>query len=159
MAVDMFLKIDGIDGESSDDQYVKHIEIMSFSWGVSQTSTGHTGGGMGAGKVSMQDISFVAHVSKATPLLMKACCQGEHFKKATLFIRKSGGDQQDQNYLTYTLEDCLISSFQAGGGGGDDRPMESLSLNFSKVQVTYLEQKPDGSLGEPITGSCAVGGR
>jgi type VI secretion system secreted protein Hcp len=143
MAADMFLEIDGIKGESHDDKHKDTIEILSFSWGASNSGTFSGGGGGGAGKVTMQDITFATTVNKASPELLSACAKGTHIKKATLFVRKAGGEQQD--YYVIKFDDLMVSSWQNGGSGGD-LPMENFSLNFSKYQFEYKPQKEDGSL-------------
>ena len=143
-ASDYLLEIDGIKGESRDSVHPESIEIESFSWGISQAAA--SGGGGGAGKASFQDFHFTMRVNKASPLLLLACARGEHIKKATLFVRKAGGTQED--YYEVTLENLLVSSYsQSGNSGsaaGDSRPIESLSLNFTKVIVKYTSD--DGSV-------------
>ncbi|MBM3932793.1 MAG: type VI secretion system tube protein Hcp [SAR202 cluster bacterium] len=146
-AVDYFLKIDGIPGESSDEKHRGEIELESWSWGETNMGTHAGGGGGGAGKVSMQDFHFTMKSSKASPMLMLACATGQHIKQATLFVRKSGGDQQ--KYMKITLSDVLVSSFQIGGQGGDI-PTDQISLNFTKIEFEYKPQKPDGSLDAPV---------
>lgn len=144
-AVDYFLKIDGIDGESADSKHKNDIDIESWSWGETQSGSFAGGGGGGAGKVSMQDFHFVMRVNKSSPKLMEACASGEHLKKAVLICRKAGKEQQE--YLKITFSDCLISSFQTGGSGGADIvPSDQISLNFAKIEYEYKEQKVDGTL-------------
>src|SRR5437867_6223278 len=94
-ANDYFLKIDGIEGESFDSKHKGEIDVLSFSWGASQTGTLTAGGGGGAGKVQMQDMKFVMKVNKASPRLMLACATGQHMKGAILTARKAGRDQQE----------------------------------------------------------------
>jgi type VI secretion system secreted protein Hcp len=147
--VDYFLKIDGIEGESQDSKHSKEIELESWSWGETQTGTQRIGGGGGAGKVAMQDFNFVMSVNKASPKLMLACATGQHIPKVILTCRKAGGEQQE--YLTWTFSDVLISSYQSGGTiNGDVLPTDQISLNFSKIEVEYKEQKPDGTLGGSV---------
>lgn len=148
MATDFFLKIDGIEGESQDSKHKAEIDILSFSWGATQGGTMAFGGGGGAGKVSMQDFHFTMNINKATPKLMLACASGEHIKKAILTCRKAGKEQHE--FLKVTFSDILVSSYQTSGSGGDLIPMESLSLNYTKVEFEYKEQKPDGTLGGAI---------
>lgn len=144
--VDYFLKIDGVDGEAQDHKHKGEIDIESFSWGATQTGIHVTGGGGGAGKVSMQDFHFVMKYNKASPKLMLLCASGEHIKKAVLTCRKAGKDQQE--YLKVTLSDVLVSSYQSGGSShGDVVPTDQISLNFTKIEIGYKEQKPDGTLG------------
>lgn len=145
-AVDYFLKLKGIEGESQDGKHKGEIDIESWSWGESNTAHGHVGGGSGAGKVSMQDFHFVMKINKASPKLMLACATGEHIPDGTLLCRKAGKDQQD--FLKVTFTDILVSSYQTGGSGHSDIvPTDQISLNFSKIEIEYKEQKPDGTLG------------
>ena len=94
-AVDYFLKIDGIDGESMDHKHMGEIQIESWSFGETQAGSHSSGGGGGAGKVQMQDFHFVMKVSKASPKLFLACATGQHIKKAVFVCRKAGKDQQE----------------------------------------------------------------
>jgi type VI secretion system secreted protein Hcp len=142
---DYFLKIDGIDGESYDSKHAKDIEILSFSWGETNTGSHAAGGGGGSGKVSMQDMHFTMHANKASPKLMLACASGEHIKKAVLVCRKAGKDQQE--YFWIKMSDLIVSSYQTGGSGGSVNPTDQFSLNFSKIEFDYKEQKPDGTMG------------
>lgn len=147
MAVDFFLKIDGIEGESTDKTHANEIDVLSFSWGATQTGVaGGSGAGGGAGKVSMQDFSFMMQVNKASPILMLSCATGKHIKAATLTGRKAGGDQQE--YLKVTMSDLLVSSYQTSGSS--ETPMDSVSVNFSKIEFEYKPQKPDGTLDAPV---------
>ena len=148
-AVDYFLKIEGIDGESTDDKHKNEIDIESFTWGESQSGAHAGGGGGGAGKVSMQDFHFVMKVNKASPKLLLACASGEHIKKAVLTCRKAGKDQQE--YMKVTMSDLLVSSYHTGGAAhGSVLPTDQISLNFSKIEFEYKPQKPDGSLDSPV---------
>ena len=143
MSVDMFLKVDDIKGESSDGSHGGEIDVLSWNWGMTQSGTTHTGGGGGAGKVSVQDITITKYVDAATPNLMKMCCNGKHFKLAKLTVRKAG--ENPLEYLTITMEEGLISALTTGASAGDDRLTESVTLNFSKFKVDYKPQKADGS--------------
>ena len=148
-AVDYFLKIEGIDGESADAKHKGEIDLDSWSWGESQGGTMSFGGGGGAGKVQMQDFHFTMKVNKATPKLIIACASGEHLKKCVLTCRKAGKEQQE--FLKYTFTDVLISSYQTGGAStGGVIPTDQISFNYGKMEVEYKEQKADGSLGGPI---------
>lgn len=145
MAYDAFLKLDGIDGEVSAQGYEKWIEVMSFSWGANNAAGGSASSGAGAGKVSFQDLHFTSSQSKASPLLFLKCCNGEHIPTGVLALRKAGGDANGGGsvFLQIKLLDVLVSSFaDAGAEGGDDRPTEEISLNFSKIDVQYTG--PDG---------------
>ena len=148
MAFDAFLKIDGIEGESPDDKHKGEIELMSFTWGASQSGTAGYGGGAGAGRVNMQDFTCTKRFDKATPKLMLACCNGKHIPKALVTVRKAGEEQQE--YLKITFSDVLVSSLEAGGSGSDEIPLETLALNYGKIELEYKEQKIDGTLGGTI---------
>lgn len=148
-AVDYYLKIDGIEGESQDHKHKGEIDLESWSFGETNSGSHAAGGGGGAGKVAMQDFHFVMHVNKATPKLMLACATGQHIPKAVLTCRKAGKEQQE--YLKWTFSDLLVSSYQTGGSGGSDiLPVDQISLNFAKVEVEYKEQKADGTLGGAV---------
>lgn len=143
-AVDYFLKLDGIDGESTEKGHENEIDVESWSWGESQPGVSQParGGGGGAGKVSMQDFHFNMNYNKASPKLFLAAATGEHIKKATLVARKSGGDRQE--YYKLTLENILVTSLQDNGDATGIT--ESFSLNFEKIQMEYRPQRADGSL-------------
>jgi type VI secretion system secreted protein Hcp len=144
-AVDYFLKIEGVQGESADDKHKNEIDVESWSWGETNAGSSSAGGGGGAGKVSMQDFHFVMKMNKATPKLMLACASGEHIKKAELVCRKAGKEQQE--YLKIVLSDVLVSSYQTGGSAGSSVvPMDQISLNFAKIEFEYKPQKADGTL-------------
>jgi len=148
MAVDYFLKIDGIPGESKDSKHADEIDVSSWSWGETNMGTFAGGGGGGAGKVTMQDFHFTMQMNKATPKLMLHCADGTHIPKAVLIARKAGGDQQE--YLKITFSDMLVSSYQMGGAGGGEIGFDQISLNYAKIEFEYKEQKKDGSLGGAI---------
>ena len=144
-AVDYFLEIDGIKGESADSKHKDKIDIQSWSWGESNASSMAQGGGGGAGKVSMQDFHFTMNISKASPKLMLACAGGDHIKKATLICRKAGKEQQE--YLTIKFSDVMVSSFQTGGSAGSGIvPVDQISLSYTKIEYEYKPQKADGGL-------------
>lgn len=148
-AVDYFLKLDGVEGESADAKHKNEIDVESFSWGATNAGTHAGGGGGGAGKVVMQDFHFVMGYNKASPKLMLFCAAGEHIKEATLTCRKAGGEQQE--YLVVKMNDLLVSSYQTGGSAhGGVVPTEQISLNFSKVQIEYKAQDEKGKLGSAM---------
>jgi len=148
MAVDMFLKLDGIKGESADHKHKEEIHVESFSWGMSQTGAHGTGGGGGAGKVSVQDISVTKYLDKSSPELMLHCANGKHIKERLITVRKAG--ENPVEYLKIKLTDILISSVQHAGHGSD-LLTEALSLNFGKFHVEYQEQGADGKAkGGPV---------
>src|ERR1700735_396904 len=148
MAVDMFMKIDTVDGESRDKTHGEDIDVLAWSWGISNSGSAHTGGGAGAGKCNVQDISFTKWVDSSTPKLLLACCDGKHFANATLVVRKAG--EKPVEYIKIKIEEVLITSISTGGSGGEDRLTENVTLNFAKVSVDYVPQKDDGTAGTAI---------
>jgi len=150
-AVDYFLKLDGVPGESMDAKHKDEIHITSCSFGATQHGTMAFGGGGGAGKVQMQDFHFTKNVDKASPLLMQKCATGEHIKNAVLTLRKAGKDQQD--YCKVTFEDVLVSSYQlSGDANANSLPVDSISLNFAVIKEEYKVQNADGTLGATFKG-------
>ncbi len=144
MAIDMFLEVEGIPGESIDSVHKGHISLLAWSWGASQSGSTHLGPGGGSGKVNVQDLSFTKYVDEASHLLLLNCCNGTHIPKAVLTIRKAGGTAP-LDYVVLTLNDIIVSSVSTGGSGGEDRLTENVSLNFAKFKFEYTKQKADGS--------------
>src|SRR5258708_33930105 len=150
MAVDMFLKINGVDGESKDDKHKKQIDVLAWSWGMSNSGSAHVGGGAGAGKVNVQDLSVTKWVDSASPKLVLACCAGDHYDEATLFVRKAGVSNPVE-YIKIKMQEVFISSFCPGGSGGEDRLTEHVVLNFAKFNLAYRPQdeKREGGTAMP----------
>lgn len=146
-AVEYFVKIDGIDGESQVKGHEKEIDVESWSWGETQTGTLAFGGGAGAGKVQMQDFHFTMQMSKASPKLFLACATGQHIKQA--YLTGVRGGEVSLNFLKWTLSDVLISSYQTGGAS-ESLPMESMSMAFAKIEVEYTVQSATGGPGETV---------
>ena len=164
MAVeDYFLKLDGIDGESSDSKHSKEVELISFHFKAFQAgTTGSATGGGGKGRVKLDDLTVMKKVDKASPKLFQHCCSGEPVKKIVLTGRKAGKDQQD--YLKITMTDCVVSLFQnlrsdeaLGKIATDDwEQTERISFNFATIDYSYKEQKADGTLSGEIKGGWDV---
>jgi type VI secretion system secreted protein Hcp len=102
----------------------------------------------------MQDFSFSMRVNKASPKLFLACASGDHIKEALLTCRKAGKEQQE--YLKIKFSDLLISSYQTGGSNGDVVPVEQVTFNFAKIELSYAPQKPDGKLDSPVVHHYSV---
>jgi type VI secretion system secreted protein Hcp len=145
MAVDMFIKIGDLKGESKDKTHKEEIDVLSWSWGLSNSGSAHTGGGAGAGKVNVQDVSFTKYIDKSSPDLMLACCDGKHYDTAKLTVRKAGTTPLE--YLIVTLTEVMVTAVSTGGSGGEDRLTENVTLNFAKVKVDYKEQTATGTAG------------
>ncbi len=149
MALDMFLVINGeISGESQDKKYgpLKAIDLLAWSWGLSQSGSFHSGGGGGAGKANFQDISVTKWIDKASPILMLYCANGDHFVDAKIVVRKAG--KTPVEYLTIVMKKVMITSVSTGGSGGEDKLTENVSFNFAECEVHYIEQKADGAAGD-----------
>jgi len=144
MAVDMFLKLTDVEGESKDKKHPGSIDIYSWSWGMTQTGAFGMAGGGGAGKVNVHDLTITKKMDKASNAITQHCCAGKHFNDALLTCRKAGGEQEE--YLKIKFEKVLVSSMQVSGTDGSDQVMETVSLNFSSFVVDYSEQKDDGGL-------------
>jgi type VI secretion system secreted protein Hcp len=139
MAVDMFLKLDDVKGESRDSKHKDEVDVLAWSWGMSQSGTTHLGGGGGAGKVNVQDLSLTKYVDKASPNLVMATCNGKHYKEALLTVRKAG--EKPLEYLKITMKEVMITAVSTGGSGGEDRLTENVTLNFASFKVEYTPQK------------------
>jgi type VI secretion system secreted protein Hcp len=146
-AVDYFLKIDGIDGESTSDKHKGEIDVLSFSWGLSQSGSFASGGGGGAGKVQFQDFHFTANESKASPNLFLKCATGHHLKFAVLTAQRGGESQIE--FMHIKFEDVLISSYQTGGSQ-NSFPMDQVSLNFGRIAFSFTTQDATGKPGETV---------
>lgn len=154
-SVDYFLKLDGVEGESTDDKHKGEIEISSFSWGKSEAGVKvetltQGGGGTSLSKATASDLSFKTHASKASPKLLTAAASGKHIKEATLTVRKSKKGSQHE-YYKVTLTDVLVTSYRASGDG--DVPTDEFSLNFAKISFAYVPTHSDGSAGTPVIGT------
>jgi type VI secretion system secreted protein Hcp len=145
MPSDIFMKIGDIKGESNDDKHKGEIEVLSWSWGATQTGSMAYGSGGGTGKVNFQDLVFTHHLDKASPVLYQSCAGGDHIKEATLVQRKAGKGQQE--FLVIKMNDVLITTVQVSDHASDGgAPVEQVGLQWSKIDVEYKPQKPDGSL-------------
>jgi type VI secretion system secreted protein Hcp len=150
MAVDMFMVFTpDVKGESLDKTYKDKIDVLAWSWGLSNSGSAQMGGGAGSGKVNVQDLSFTKYIDAATPYLMLAGCNGKHYDTAKLIVRKAGGDSAVE-YVTITMYEVLVSSISTGGSGGEDRLTENVSLNFGKVEFDYTPQDGTGAAGTAI---------
>ena len=149
MAQDIFIKINGIDGESQDSAHKNEIEVKSWGWEISQQSNMHMGSGGGAGKATVEDLAFVHLVDRASPNLMKYCLTGKHIDQAVLTIRKAGGNPLE--YLKITMSDVLVTRVAPSGSNTDTGITESVRLSFAKVKQEYVVQNAQGGSGGAVT--------
>src|SRR6478672_11879479 len=108
MAMDIFAKLGDIKGESTDDKHKDEVEVLSYSWGVTNPVHIGSGGGGGTGRATFQDLSIVHRIDKASPKLLEACATGVHLKEATITFRKAGKGQQD--FLIIKMNDVIITA-------------------------------------------------
>jgi type VI secretion system secreted protein Hcp len=146
MPTDIFMKINGIQGESRDKGHRDEIDVLTWTWGLSnQVMAPSAGGGAGAGKVKFQDISFTHLVDKASPNLMLSCASGKHIQEARITVRRSD-PTTPQEFLLIKLQDVMVTGVQSSATRGPEGLMEQVSLTFAKVDFEYKAQKPDGTL-------------
>lgn len=147
MAISNFLKLDGIDGEATDRNHRGEVELMSWSWGLTnETAAGGSGGGAGVGRATPQALLFVHRYDKASPLLAKLAITGRHLRSAVLSARRSGAGQRD--FLVITMKEVLVTAVQMADNG--DGPIEQVSLRFGEIGFSYLPQTPRGGAGTPV---------
>jgi type VI secretion system secreted protein Hcp len=149
MAFDCFLKIDGVPGESTDDKHKDWIEVLSYSHGLSQPSTGSvsSGGAKTAERCDHQDFSITKTLDKASPKLAVFCCNGKHIPVITIELCRN--TENKQVYMVYKLSDSIVSSVRPGGSaqGGEPLPLEEVSFSYGKIEWTYTET--DHKTGKP----------
>jgi len=139
---DMFLKLTNIKGEALDAKHKDEIEVLSWSFGSSQSGSAHGGTGSGTGKVSIQDLTITHYVDQSSTDLLKHLTTGKHIDEGMLTIRKAGG--QHLEYLKLKLEQVLVTHISNGGGAGQDRVTENVTLNFRKFTQIYTAQDAKG---------------
>ncbi len=157
MSQDIFLKIDGIDGESEDSAHKNEIEVSSWNWKVYQDSNMHAGSGGGSGKATVQDLEFLHYVDKASPNLLKYCLTGKHIPNVLLTVRKAGGSPVE--YLKITMEDVIVTMVAPFGQSDDDiRIKETVRLSFSRVKQEYSVQNAQGGNAGAVTANYDIKG-
>jgi len=148
VAVNAYLSIKGVEGPSTSKP--KHIDILSFSWGVSQTSVygaGASGKEAKAGRADFSNLTIMKVLDKTTPLLADACASGDIIPEVYIVYDKPVGDKQEDYFRIY-LKDALITSIQLSGS--NENPTESVSFAFQSVEIAYRPEKEDGQLDAAI---------
>ncbi|MFM0628689.1 Hcp family type VI secretion system effector [Paraburkholderia xenovorans] len=156
MAQDIFLKINGIDGESPDSSHKNEIEVRSWGWRVSQQANMHAGSGGGAGKATVEDLEFEHLADRASPNLMKYCLTGKHVDEAVLVVRKAGGNPLE--YLKITMSDVIVTQVHPSGSNSDEGIHENVRLSFAKVKQEYVVQNAQGGSGGAVTAAFDIKG-
>lgn len=150
MAHDIFLKIDGIEGESLDSAHKNEISVLNWNWGITQESSMHSGSGLGTGRATVSDLQFEHYIDRSSPNLMKYCLSGKHIPQAVLVMRKAGGSPLE--YLKVTMNDLIVSSVMPSGNSqSEENPREMIRLSFSKVKQEYTVQNQQGGSAGTIT--------
>ena len=148
MAIDMFLKIEGVSGESKDTNHKDWTDLVSFDWGADQSGSMSSGGGGGAGKVNFNDLTVVCAIDKAAPTILKNCAVGQHISKVEVSVCKAGGTQIE--YSRTTLEDVLVTSVKFIGAQDSDVLKIRYAFQAAKVKTQYWEQSDKGSKGAEV---------
>ena len=148
MAIDMFLKIEGVSGESKDTNHKDWTDLVSFDWGADQSGSMSSGGGGGAGKVNFNDLKVVCAIDKAAPTILKNCAVGQHISKVEVSVCKAGGTQIE--YSRTTLEDVLVTSVKFIGAQDSDVLKIRYAFQAAKVKTQYWEQSDKGSKGAEV---------
>ncbi len=155
MAQDMFIKIDGIEGESLDATHKNEIEVLNWNWESSQHSNMHSGSGGGSGKATVGDFKFEHYIDKASTNLLSYCLSGKHIKEIKFVVRKAGGDPLE--YLMINFSDIIITRVEGSGNAEDEvRPRELVSFSFSRFTQDYVMQNADGNKSGIISASYDI---
>jgi type VI secretion system secreted protein Hcp len=139
LAVDYFLKIDGIPGESRDAKHKDEIELVSFGWGV---DVANVGGGGGTGRARFEPFRFTMLTNKASPQLFLATVSGKHLKEATLSVRRAG--KQALEYLKIKFTEVFVTSFHEEAG--QEPPTELIAFDFGRIEIEYSQQRGGGTV-------------
>ncbi len=157
MAVDMFLQIDDIEGESVDSNHTGHIDVKGWKWSAHQEGSAHVGGGAGSGKASVEDLVVEMGFEKSSPTIMSWLLSGKPFKKATLTIRKAGG--QPLEYIKIIMKKGIVSHMELSGTPSSDFQLVTVALNFAEVEIHYTPQAADGTGGPETVIDFSISGQ
>jgi type VI secretion system secreted protein Hcp len=147
MSIDCHMKLDGVTGESTHKDHKDEIDILSWSWGVSNQSSVSAGSGSGKGKAQAMELHLVHHYDKSSPVLAKSCASGKHFKDATITCRKAGEGQLD--FLKITLKQVMVTQVSPAGNSGAD-VIESFGISYEDIEFEYKPQDDKGKLGGAV---------
>jgi type VI secretion system secreted protein Hcp len=140
--IDCYLKIDGVDGESTHKGGEGQIEVDGWTWDVTNLSSASVGGGSGVGKATLGEFNFSHNYDKASPVLAKCCASGKHIATAKLTVAKAGEGQKE--FLTVTLKQVMAVSVSISGStGGEIR--ENVSLSYADIEFQYKAQDDKGA--------------
>jgi type VI secretion system secreted protein Hcp len=145
MAVNFFLKLPGVEGESSMKSHEKQIEVHSWSYGASNASGVEFGTGSGKGNVQFGDFQCMISLDKSSPKLLSGICEGKHYGQATMEGVKAGA-KQEKPYIKFTFDELFVTGYSVSGSGGGDSPMISISFTYAKIKYEYGLQDKDGNV-------------
>jgi len=151
---DIYIKLDGIDGESKDSKHKDWIDVVSISLGASQSSSVFTGGGAGVGKANFDYFSFTHLIDKSSPNLFMYCAGGKHIKEVIASCCKVGDGSQE--YMRVTMNDVIITDLVITNENVEFLPKETVSMTYSRIRTEVKEQKADGSMSATVTGAWDV---
>lgn len=147
----ILMDISKLEGESQIKGYEKKIELLSYSHGVAMQITGDTTNTVRtSGKPNVQDFTVAKYLDKASPMLNQKCCEGVSLGQVKITVGRNVSGVVAP-LIVYTLEDAIVSSVSIGGGGSD-KPTETVTLNFTKIKWDYKEQKENATLGGAVPG-------
>lgn len=147
MAFDAYLQIEGIQGESLDNEHQNWIEVLQYNYDAYQSAsaTASSAGGAASERAKLSDFQITKFVDRASPKLYESCCAGQHFKRIVFHVNRAGGKQL--RYLEITLEEVIISSVTGNGASAGDLPLETVRFNFGRIKFNYIQQKRDNGTG------------
>jgi type VI secretion system secreted protein Hcp len=145
----LFLKVDGIKGESSDSDHKDEIDVLSWSWAMTSSPTVGGGAGAGAGRVSFRDLSISKYIDAATGNLMLSCASGRHISSAVLTARQRG--ERRTEYLKIKMNGVLITSIGVGEPAADGGVTETVTLTFREVRLEYIGHSQTGAPSSPVS--------
>ncbi|HKG14294.1 MAG TPA: type VI secretion system tube protein Hcp [Pyrinomonadaceae bacterium] len=131
-----------VKGESNLTDFKDKMELLSFSHGVAMQITGDISNSeRTSGKPNHQDLTVTKYLDAASPVLTQSCCEGKAFPTVDIIIGRNDSGAVIE-LMRYTIKNALISSVSIGGGGGD-KPVETLTLNYNQITWNYTAQKPE----------------
>jgi type VI secretion system secreted protein Hcp len=156
MAFSIVLKVGKIQGESLVTKHEKEIDVLEWSWGLTQSASAHIGTGAGSGSADVRDLTITKYVDAASPTLIQECFFGHDHKEATLTVLKAGGKSAIEMVKMTMSGTVFVSSVNTGHPTPDDRYTETVTLNFAKVKFEYTGQNKDQSKGASVAGEFDI---
>ncbi|MBX9403043.1 type VI secretion system tube protein Hcp [Lysobacter sp. BMK333-48F3] len=145
MAIDMYMRVDGVVGEAKDANHRGWSNVRSYGWGAKQPGSMATGSGGGTGKASFNDLKVTAVIDKASPAILKYCANGRHLPSVEISVCKAGGTQVE--YLRITLNEVLVTAVEHTADHDSDAILMDYTFQAAKVTKQYWEQTDQGTRG------------